>query len=256
MPPAPPLILAFAPRERTRALLRGSLPRRRRRILAARTPGEFEAAFGVRLVDAALVDLGGAAEQVAAAVSLAPHYPSVAFIGVSSWRSVDGPAIGSAIASDFVDVLAEGTDDRMLRSLLDRHGFAARFARVLADPPASLGLVTPLQRSTWSLLVGLAGQTVRTSALASALGVTREHLSRSFAATGPMRLKGLVDLVRLLAASVLAKNPGHGPKEIAEVLGFSSLPRLGELTRRVLGTSPASLSRLRAEDVIGRFVRK
>ncbi len=237
-------------------MLRGSLPRRRRRILATRTPGGFAAAFAVRLVDAALVDLGGSAEQVAAAVALAPQYPSVAFLGVSPWRSVDGPAIGSAIASDFVDVLAEGTDDGLLRFLLTWHGFTARFARALADPPPSLGLVTPLQRSVWTQLVTRAGQTVRTSALASALGVTREHLSRSFAGSGTMRLKKLIDLVRLLAASELAKNPGHGPGEVATVLGFSSLPRLAELTKRVLGTTPTSLARLRVEDVVARFVRK
>ena len=50
------------------------------------------------------------------------------------------------------------------------------------------------------------------------LGVTREHLSRTFAADGAPNLKRIIDLVRLLAAAELAKNPGYDIRDVAQVL--------------------------------------
>ncbi len=85
------------------------------------------------------------------------------------------------------------------------------------------------------------------------MGVTREHLSRSFASRGAPNLKRVIDLVRLVAAAELAKNPGYDVRDVARVLDFASASHLSSTAQRVVGTRPASLARLRAVDLIERF---
>jgi AraC-like DNA-binding protein len=101
--------------------------------------------------------------------------------------------------------------------------------------------------------VGWAGRPVRTQLLADALGVTREHLSRTFAAEGAPNLKRVIDLVRLIAAAELAKNPGYDVRDVAEVLDFASSSHLSSTAQRIVGTKPTSLARLRAVDLVERF---
>jgi AraC-like DNA-binding protein len=90
---------------------------------------------------------------------------------------------------------------------------------------------------------------------ADALGVTREHLSRTFAADGAPNLKRVIDLVRLIAAAELAKNPGYDVRDVASVLDFASSSHLSSTAQRIVGTKPASLSRLRAVDLVDRFTK-
>ena len=52
--------------------------------------------------------------------------------------------------------------------------------------------------------MGRGGRPVRTDLLARTLGVTREHLSRSFATAGAPNLKRIIDLVRVIAAAELS----------------------------------------------------
>ena len=131
----------------------------------------------------------------------------------------------------------------------------ARFADALRDAPEPLALSAPLQRATWSMIVSYAGRPVRTAELAAALSVTREHLSRSFAAGGAPNLKRIIDLVRVLAAAELAKNPGYDLRDVARVLCFASPSHLSTTAQRVVGTKPASLTRLRTVDLIERFAK-
>ena len=83
--------------------------------------------------------------------------------------------------------------------------------------------------------------------------MTREHLSRTFSAHGAPNLKRVIDLVRLLAAAELAKNPGYDVGDVARVLEFASSSHLSTTAQRVVGTRPASLARLRSVDLIDRF---
>ena len=115
--------------------------------------------------------------------------------------------------------------------------------------------MSPLQRATWRYLVERAGRPVRTAALAQCLRVTREHLSRTFAAGGGPNLKRVIDLVRLLAAAELAKNPGYDVRDVARILGFASSSHLSTTAQRIVGTKPASLTRLRPVDLLERFIR-
>ena len=250
-----PLIVLYTTRERARTLMRAAFPRRRARLIIARTPDDVEAAFRSSLVDAAIVDLAGAQEETWRAAALAREFPSVPFYGLTALRAAETPALAQCAALDLADVLVESVDDAVCRDLVLRHGFSTRFAAALDEPPPALSLDTPLQRAAWRGIVSWGGRPVRTQLLADGLGVTREHLSRTFAADGSPNLKRVIDLVRLIAAAELSKNPGYDVRDVAAVLDFASSSHLSSTSQRVVGTRPASLARLRAVDLIDRFTK-
>ena len=251
----PPVVVLYSARERARAVARAAFPRRRARLLLAKTPDELEQAFRTSLVDATIIDLAGSIEETWRAARLAREFPSMPFFGLTTLRASESPALAQCAALDFADVLVESVDDTVLRHLVLRQAFSTRFATALYDPPEALALSTPLQQQAWRCIVGWAGRPVRTQLLADALKVTREHLSRTFAAEGAPNLKRVIDLVRLIAAAELAKNPGYDVRDIAEVLDFASSSHLSSTAQRIVGTKPTSLARLRAVDLVERFTR-
>lgn len=251
--PPPPSLLVFASRERPRGVLRAAFPRRRGRLVFTRSAAEFTLQLRETLIDAAFVDLGAATDEAWHAVALARDYPSVPFYGVVPPRSSDVAAVHRCAGAGFVDVLFDGVDDAATRELVTPNTFSARFAAALYEPPAQFALDAPLQRGAWRAIVAHGGRPVRTSMLAQVLSVTREHLSRSFSAAGAPNLKRVIDLVRLVAAAELAKNPGYDVRDVAHVLGFASSSHLSSTAQRVVGTKPASLARLRTVDLFDRF---
>ena len=156
---------------------------------------------------------------------------------------------------EFSDILAEGIDDSVAKEIVGAQTYSTRFVAALAEPPVSLGLKTPMQRSTWRSILLSAGRPVRTAALAAEVGVSREHLSRHFSTPGAPNLKRVIDLVRMVSAAELAKNSGLDIRDVAKILGFASSSHLAVTAQRVLGTRPASLARLRTVDLIERFTQ-
>lgn len=73
---------------------------------------------------------------------------------------------------------------------------------------------------------------------------------------GAPNLKRVIDLVRLLAAAELAKNPGYDLPDVARVLGFASATHLSTSSVRVIGVKSASLTRLRPVELMDRFVKQ
>jgi AraC-like DNA-binding protein len=250
-----PAVVAYTQRERTRGMLRAVFPRRRTRLVMTRTREDFDLAFKENLVDAAIVDVGAAHDETWRVAGLAREYPSVPFFGFVALRAAEGPALAQCVANEFTDVLVDGVDDTAARDIVYHQSFSARFTRALIEPPRALALDAPLQIGAWQFIVSHAGRPVRTSALAEALGVTREHLSRSFAAGGAPNLKRIIDLVRIIASAELSKNPGYDLRDVANILGYASSSHLSSTALRVVGSKPASLTRLRTVDLIERFVR-
>lgn len=248
-----PCIALFAARERVRAAVRTAFPRRRARILGVRSGEELGETLRTTLTDAVIVDLGSPGIETDRALGLAREFPSLPFIGIAPLRGADGPALAAAAAHEFADVMVEGVDEAILRSLVAPLSFSTRFANALWTPPPTLRLEAPLQQSAWRTVIGYGGRPVKTSVLAATLGVTREHLSRSFALSGAPNLKRVIDLVRLLAAAELSKNPGYDVRDVARVLGFASPSHLSSTAQRIVGTKSASLARLRAVDLVDRF---
>ena len=252
--PVPATVVLLSTRERARTLVRQAFPRRRTHLVLARGLRDFAAAFHKQLVDVALVDLGAPTDDTSGAIELAREYPSAPFVGLTPLRPTDASLVARCAASEFADIAVESVDDAVLRDLVLPLGFTARFAEALREPPASLGLDTPLRQQAWRALVAHGGRPVLTESLAGALGITREHLSRAFSAgEHAPNIKRVIDLVRLLAAAELSKNPGYDVADVARVLGFASSSHLSTTAQRIVGTRPTSLARLRAVDLVERF---
>jgi AraC-like DNA-binding protein len=248
-------LLVHLERERARALVRTAFPRRRWKIISAKNSEEVEAVFRRVLVDAALIDLGAPGENTWKSAAFAAEFPSAPFFGVMPLRASDAPALARCAALGFVDVLVDGIDDNAARDLILPHTFSTRFRQALAEPPHVLGLTTQLQQSTWDEIIAHSGRPVTTGELANTIGLSREHLSRNFSRPGAPNLKRVIDLVRLIAAAELAKNPGHDIRDIARILDFASSSHLAVTAQRIFGTRPASLARLRTTDLIDRFAQ-
>lgn len=248
-----PSVLAFTTRDRGRELLRRAFTRRRSRLQLVRTAAAADAALRGALVDAVVVDLSAVSEDAWAVTALAREFPSIPFVVLAAPRLADAGVLGRAAALDVADVLIEGVDDTALRELVVPLAFTTRFATALRHAHVELGLDAPLQQAAWACVVAAGGRPVRTEAIAHSLGITREHLSRAFAAAGAPNLKRVIDLVRLIAAAELAKNPGYDLADVAAVLEFASPSHLASTAQRVAGIRAASLTRLRARDLLARF---
>lgn len=270
-----PTILAYTPRERARSLVRSAFPKRKWRLIATRDAAEFSAALRRILVDAALVDIGSPLALAGLAASsnggattagdggddtwkiaaLAQEFPSAPFFAITPLRATDAPAVARCVALEFCDVIADGIDDPVAREIVAPQTFSARFYAALVEPPRVFRIESPMQIRTWRAILASAGRPIRTSALARAAGVSREHLSRNFSVPGSPNLKRVIDLVRMIGAAELAKNPGLDIRDVAKILGFASSSHLAVTAQRLLGTRPASLSRLRTVDLIDRFMQ-
>jgi AraC-like DNA-binding protein len=247
-------VLALVRRERVRSIVRNAFPRRRAHVQLARSAAEISEQMLKQLVDAVLVD-ASAGDDALKALQLAGDFPSIPFMLLTGLLPHDAPMIGRAAEFGIADLLVEGVDDAIARDLVLRRAFSSRFERALQEPPAMLYLDTPLQIAVWQSVVKRAGRPVRTDQLAKELGVSREHLSRSFAVGQAPTLKRVIDLVRLLAAAELAKNPGYDIRDVAEVLGFASSSHLSGTTQRLVGARASSLTRLRTMDLLERFAQ-
>jgi AraC-like DNA-binding protein len=250
-----PSLVVYLERDRARALVRAAFPRRKWKIITTRSAEELEAVFRRVLVDAALIDLGSPGEDTWKAAAFAAEFPSAPFFAIMPLRPTDSPAAARCAGLGFIDVIVEGIDENTARDLVNPHAFSTRFRHALIEPPPALGLTTPLQKKTWEVIVAHSGRPVTTKELAKAVGLSREHLSRNFAKPGAPNLKRVIDLVRLIAAAELAKNPGHDIRDIARILDFASSSHLAVTAQRIFGTRPASLARLRTIDLIDRFAQ-
>ena len=248
-----PCVVVHVSRERAKAFVRGIFSRRHGRILAVRDGDECARTLRTTLTDMVLVDAGAPTESMWEVAALAREFPSTPFVALAPLRAADGPTLARCVALDFIDVLVEGVDDSAARELITPNFFSTRFMNALETPSPRLAFSTEVQRETWRRIVAHTGRAVRTEQLALGLGVTREHLSRRFASGGAPNLKRVIDLVRLIAAAELAKNPGYDMRDVSAVLGFASSSHLSSTAQRVVGTKPSSLSALRTVDLIERF---
>lgn len=251
----PASVIVFAVRERARAIARVAFPRRRCRLHLAKTAADLETHLKSTLIDAVVLDISATTDDTWRAVEFVRDFPSIPFFALTTLRPTDAGAVARCATAEVADLLVEGVDDAVLRSLVLNDGYSARFARALQEPPPALRLAHPLQLSAWRILVAYAGRPVRTDTIAAALGVTREHLSRAFGTESTANLKRLIDLVRLLSAAELAKNPGFEVGDVAAILEFASSSHLSTTAQRIAGTRPASLARLRTIDLVDRFVK-
>jgi len=248
-------VIAVSGREKGREALRRAFPRHRGTLAFVRSRAECLTTLRTRFTDAVVVDVGQTSDLQWEVAALAREFPSIPFFAFGPHRPLDAAATARLLGTmEFADLLMEGVDDGLHRELVVAAGFSRRFAEAIAPLATTVGLTSPFHLKVWSQILSRGGRPVRTSDLATAVNLTREHLSRRFSAGGAPNLKRIIDFARLMAAAELAKNVGYDLPDIARVLGFASPSHLSVASQRVFGIRAMSLARLRPPDLVSRFL--
>jgi AraC-like DNA-binding protein len=211
-------------------------------------------AYADRLLDAVLV--GSRALRESGLPLLWRQFPRIPVLAYGAFRSDDGSTLLELTErAGVAAILVEGVDDAVAGEVVRRHTLSVTRARALADAPRLLRLREPLQLAAWRHLVATAGPALTTGDVATALGVSREHLSRQFAAGGAPNLKRVIDLLRIVSAAQLLANPGYDPKMAATLLGFATVSHLNGISRRIAGVPASDLGALAPMAVVAAFRR-
>lgn len=247
---ATPVVAVFHPRREARRAVKNGYPRAAASVRLCRSLAAVERLLYQRLVDAVVVDLKAAP----AALDLAARFPNIPMYGFSAFRPDDGALIENCRRQGW-RVLVEGVDNAVAGEWVAARA-AQRVRRgSLADAPRLLRLTDPLQLAVWEEVLRRVAAPTQTGQVASALQVSREHLSREFGAGGAPNLKRLIDLARIACAADLLGNPGYTVGAVVRILGYASPSHLTAAARRVAGVSALELRPLGPGGVLGRFVR-
>lgn len=249
------VVPVYHPRAEARRALRRGLPDGRAGgggVRVCRGPEALRRLMSQRLIDAVVVDVKSAPADV---LALPARFPRIPFYALSAFRPEDGPLLDRCREAGFAGVLVEGVDNAVAGEWIAARSAGAARRQALADAPKLLRLTEPLQLEAWGEVLKRVGRPTTTAGVALALGLTREYLSRQFAAGGAPNLKRVIDLVRVAWASDLLANPGYPVGIVARVLAYASSGHLAAASRRVAGVPPAQLAGLGTRGVLGRFVR-
>jgi AraC-like DNA-binding protein len=218
-----------------------------------RTAGRLVEFLHDELVDAVVVDVR--AEGTKQAAELIRAYPRIPFFALSVFRPDDGRLLARCRTDGFRGIIVRGVDDAVAAEMIASVSASRVRRSALASGPRLLRLTEPLQLRTWEEVLASAGGATRTSDIARTLKVTREYLSREFAAGGAPNLKRLIDLVRVAWAADLLGNPGYDVRTVSRILRYSSASHFAGSVRRVAGTSATELGKIGPEGVLRRFAR-
>jgi len=228
------VVPVFHPRAEPRRAVKRGYPRQAGSVRLCRTLGAVERLLYLRLVDAVVLDVKAAPE---AALALPARFPRIPMFVLSALRPDDGALLATCHASGFAGLLVEGVD------------------KALAEAPRLLRLTDRLQLAAWEEVLRRVAVPIKTAQLAAALRVTREHLSRQFAAGGAPNLKRVIDLARAACAADLLGNPGYSVRAVVRILGYASPSHLAGVARRVAGATPQELRTVGPAGVLARFIR-
>jgi AraC-like DNA-binding protein len=246
------VVPVFHPRAEPRRAVKRGYPREAGSVRLCRTLVAVERLLYHRLVDAVVLDVKAAPD---AALALPARFPRIPMFVLSALRPDDGALLATCHASGFAGLLVEGVDNAVAGEWI-----AARTAQVvrraaLAEAPRLLRLTDRLQLAAWDEVLRRVAVPIKTAQLAAALRVTREHLSREFAAGGAPNLKRVIDLARAACAADLLGNPGYTVRAVVKILGYASPSHLAGVARRVAGATPQELRTVGPAGVLARFLR-
>jgi AraC-like DNA-binding protein len=239
--------------EKVRTAIRRGLAKSRTRVMVCRNAEHLSAVLQRELVDAVVLDVRKFGTE--AATSLVSSYPRIPLFAMSAFRPDDGPLIGRCIGTGFRGILVQGVDDSAAGELIAARSASRTRLDDLGNAPRLLRLTEPLQLQAWHEVIVRVGVPTRTSDIAQHLAVTREHLSREFAAGGAPNLKRVIDLIRTVWVADLLRNPGYDVATVSRILRFSSPSHLAGSVKRVSGVKPSELPGLGPRGVLRRFVR-
>jgi AraC-like DNA-binding protein len=247
-----PAVAARLERRTALAAFRRALPRGRFRVLTARSPAHLATLLSRHLIDSVVVG-AEAVSRSATFEALRIEYPTLPVFLYAPIRSGDAALLGRVERRGVAGVLVEGLDDPVMAGVLRRAGLTARREQALLPMAAALDLVDPLQIAAWRVIVAEAPERLATEDLAIRLGVSRETLSRRFAAGRAPTLKVAIDIVRLVAAGQLLGSPEWRVTDAAQLLGYSSPSLLQRAARRLVGTSAGTLGTLPPDRILARL---
>jgi AraC-like DNA-binding protein len=242
----------FHPRLEARRALKLGYPRHAGRVRLCRTTAALERLLYQRLVDAVVLDVKAAPDT---ARRLPRRFPRIPVFLLSAFRPDDAGLIAEYRAAGVAGALVEGVDNAVAGEWVSARTAQVARRAALADAPRLLRLTDRLQRVAWDEVLRRLPAPTRTGDVARALRVTREHLSREFAAGGAPNLKRVIDLVRTACAADLLGNPDYSVQAVVRILGYASPSHLARASRRIAGVPPAELRALGAAGVLARFVR-
>lgn len=246
-----PVVPVFHPRGEARRAVKRGFPRRAAAVRLCPTLDGVARLLAERLVDAVVVDVKAAADEVFAWPA---RFRGIPFFALSAFRPEDLGLVARCRSAGFAGVLVEGVDNAVAGEWVAARGAGAARRAALAEAPRLLRLSEPLQLAAWEEVLAR-GPGASTGQVARALRVSREHLSREFAAGGAPNLKRVLDLVRVACAAELVRGPGYTARAVAGILGFASSSHLTAAARRVAGVGTAELAGLGARGVLQRFAR-
>lgn len=249
-----PSIAALVDSRDAVSYLRRSLPKTGPRVVSCRSIVGLERLFHSRVVDAVVLSPRHRLWRQARSL-VRERYPAAAIVVYAAFRPDDGELLLQCHKEGVAAAAVFGVDDPVVGELVLRVSLSARRRAALAHAPRMLNLLEALQVRVWDAIINEADEVLRTEALARRFGVSREHLSRQFAAGGAPNLKRAMDLARVVCAAQLLQNPGYSQADVARILPFSSASHLGRTARRVAGVSAAELVDLEPGEILTRFVR-
>jgi len=245
------IVPVFHPRREARLAVQRGYPRRAGTVRLCRTVSAVEQLLAERLVDAVVLDI----KADGTVVTLPARFPRIPMFVLSAFKPEDGALLAMCHAAGFAGALVEGVDNAVAGEWVSARTAQAGRRAALADAPRLLRLTDPLQRAAWDEVLRRAAQPTQTAHVAAALRVTREHLSRQFAAGGAPNLKRVIDLARAAFAADLLGNPGYTVRAVVRILGYASPSHLSGTARRVAGATPQELRTLGPRGVLVRFLR-
>jgi AraC-like DNA-binding protein len=236
--------------ERRPALLamRRTLPRDGVRFLTARSPAGLDGLLTRHLIDAVVI--GSESLRSPVFEALRRDFTAIPVFLYSPLRSDDAGLLRLIARQGVAGVLIEGIDEGIAARMVSRQGLNGRRRSLLQDFGPQLDLTDPIQVAAWNALLSETPISLTTTALAKQLGVTRETLSRRFAAGRAPALKDAITAVRLIAASELLACSRYTVADVARLLGYTSAAMLQRTARRLVGRSARSLSTLSPQTVL------
>jgi AraC-like DNA-binding protein len=149
----------------------------------------------------------------------------------------------------------EGVEDAIAGEIVWQQTRRMGRLAALAATARVLRCETPLQRTVWARLLTDVESPPRTATLAREHQVTRETLSRQFAAGDAPNLKRAIDAARVVAAAQAMASPGGTPALVARQLHFTSASHLHATVRRITGGPVSALAALGPQGVLRAFAR-
>jgi AraC-like DNA-binding protein len=249
-----PVIATLLRSPGARAAFRRAMPRGRARVVSCRSPAALERVFATALADAVVVDPrvpGGVGVLGRCGVT----YPGVPRFAYSAFRPDEAELLAACVREARAYPIVEGVEDAVLADLILPRAASAVRLQILDGAPRLLRLIEPLQEKAWREVMRHVGGRLRTTDVAGALGISREHLSRQFGAGGAPNLKRVIDLARAVTAADLLANPGYSVRTVARILGFASASHLSGAARRVAGVTARGLTALGPAGVLAAFLK-